>query len=72
MIARADKIRDVILEALSKAGATEAEIVTVYHGAEIKGDEAQGIAQEIRDRYQVEVEVVYGGQPHYDYIISLE
>jgi hypothetical protein len=72
LIARADKIRDVILEALGKAGAEEAGIVTVYYGADIKEGEAQAIAQEIRDRYHTEVEVVYGGQPHYNYIISLE
>jgi dihydroxyacetone kinase-like predicted kinase len=72
LIARADETRDVILEALGKAGAEEAGIITVYYGAEITDIEAQEIAQEIRDRYQAEVEVVYGGQPHYDYIISLE
>jgi len=72
LIAGADKIGDVILEALGKAGVEKAGIVTVYYGAEIKGAEAQEIAQEIRDRYHTEVEVVYGGQPHYNYIISLE
>ena len=72
LIARADKIGDVILEALGKAGADKAEIVTIYYGAEIKGVEAQEIAQDIRDRYHTEVEVVYGGQPHYNCIISLE
>ena len=72
LIARADKIGDVILEALGKVGAEKAEIVTVYYGAEIQNAEAQEAAQEIRDRYHVEVEVVYGGQPHYDHIISLE
>jgi len=72
VIARADKAGGVVLEALGKAGVEKAEIVTVYYGAEIKGAEAQEIAQEIRDRYQTEVEVIYGGQPHYNYIISLE
>jgi DAK2 domain fusion protein YloV len=72
LIARADKVRDVIFEALGKAGAEKAGIVTIYYGAEIKDVEAQEIAQEIRDRYHTEVEVVYGGQPHYNYIISLE
>ena len=72
LIARADKIGDVILEALGKAGADKAGIVTIYYGAEIKGVEAQEIAQDIRDRYHTEVEVVYGGQPHYNCIISLE
>jgi dihydroxyacetone kinase-like predicted kinase len=72
LIARADKAGDAILEALGKAEADKAGIITIYYGAEIKGAEAQEIAQEIRDRYKAEVEVVYGGQPHYDYIISLE
>jgi len=72
VIARADKAGDVILEALGKAVVEKAGIVTVYYGAEIEGAEAQGIAREIRDRYQTEVEVIYGGQPHYDYIVSLE
>jgi len=72
LIASADKTGDVILEALGKAGVAKAGIVTVYYGAEIEGAEAQEIAQEIGDRYHTEVEVIYGGQPHYDYIISLE
>jgi len=72
LIASADKTGDVVLEALGKAGVKKAGIVTVYYGAEIKGAEAQEIAQEIRDQYHTEVEVIYGGQPHYDYIISLE
>jgi len=72
VIARADEIADVILQALGKAGAEKAGIITVYYGAEIKGAEAQEIAREIRERYRAEVEVVYGGQPHYDYVISLE
>jgi len=72
LIARADKVGDVIFEALGKEGAEKAGIITIYYGAEIKSAEAQEIAQEIRDRYHTEVEVIYGGQPHYNYIISLE
>jgi hypothetical protein len=72
LIAQADKIQDVILAALDKAEAEKAKIVTIYYGAETREAEAQAIAQEIRGRYHTEVEVVYGGQPHYDYVISLE
>jgi DAK2 domain fusion protein YloV len=72
LIARADKIVDVILEALGKAGADKAAIITVYYGAEIRGGEAQEIAKEIRDRYEAEIDVVHGGQPHHSYVISLE
>jgi uncharacterized protein len=71
-IARADEARDVILEALGKAGAEKSNIITVYYGADATETEAQEISGEIRDRYQAQAEVVYGGQPHYNYIISLE
>jgi dihydroxyacetone kinase-like predicted kinase len=47
-------------------------MVTIYYGAETQATEAEEIAQEIRNRYQTEVEVVRGEQPHYNYIISLE
>ncbi|MFW6102122.1 MAG: DAK2 domain-containing protein, partial [Chloroflexota bacterium] len=72
LIAKANKAVDVVLEALGKAGAEKAGIVTIYYGAENNDVEAQEIGREIRDRYQTEVEVVRGGQPHYNYIISLE
>jgi DAK2 domain fusion protein YloV len=72
IIAGADEIGQVILDALNSTGAEKTEIVTLYYGAEIKLSEAQEIAQEIRNRYDVQVETVYGGQPHYEYIISLE
>ncbi len=72
LLTRADKVEEVVREALGKAGADRATIITVYCGAEIKGAEAQQIAKEIRGRYRAEVEVVHGGQPHHSYVISLE
>ena len=72
LLARADKMGDAIFEALGKAAAEKAAIITVYYGAEVKDAEAKQIAREIRDQYRAEVEVIYGGQPHYDYVVSLE
>ena len=72
LIARADQVGDTVLEALGKAGADKAGIITIYYGAEIEAAEAQLIAQEIRGRYRAEVEVVHGGQPHHQFVISLE
>ena len=72
LVAGAEQINDVVFEALARARAEEAAIITIYYGVEIKDAEAQEVAQEIRDRYRTEVEVVYGGQSHYYYIISLE
>ena len=72
LLARADNVEEVVLEALGKAGANKAAIITVYYGAGIKGAEAQELAKGIRARYRAEVEVIHGGQPHHSYVISLE
>ena len=72
LIASSDKMLDIIFEALEKTKADEAETITIYYGAEVKPNEAEDIAQGIRNKYQSEVEVIEGGQPHYRYIMSLE
>jgi DAK2 domain fusion protein YloV len=67
-----NRMLNVILEALVTTNVESSEIITIYYGAESKTTEAEGIAQNIRNSYNAEVEVVNGGQPHYNYIISLE
>ena len=67
-----DNMIDVIFDALVATDVENAEIVTIYYGAESEALEAEEIAHSIRNSYTVEVEVVNGGQPHYNYIISLE
>ncbi len=65
-------ISDIIFESLTKADIEKTEMVTIYYGVETQPTEAEDIAQRIRNKYQTEVEVVRGNQPHYNYIISLE
>ncbi len=65
-------ISDIIFESLTKADIEKTEMVTIYYGAEAQSAEAEDIARRIRNKYQTEVEVVRGNQPHYNYIISLE
>jgi DAK2 domain fusion protein YloV len=72
LIASGKSASDVILEALEKTKFAGGEIVTIYYGAETRNTEAENIAKEIRDKYPAEVEVLYGGQPYYNYVISLE
>lgn len=72
LIANSDRVSDAIFEALRVAEAENMEIATMYYGAGVQISEAEEIAQGIGSRYQVEVELIHGGQPHYDYIISLE
>jgi dihydroxyacetone kinase-like predicted kinase len=57
---------DTIVDSMS-------ELVTIYYGDEVEESQAQVIAEYIKDKYEdVEIEVHYGGQPLYYYIISVE
>ena len=63
---------EAIVQALEGLGG-EGSLVTLYYGGESNPSGAQTLARNIRDRFSsYEVEVVDGGQPHYDYIVSLE
>lgn len=72
LIAGGNNMLDIIFQALTKTNIENTEMVTIYYAAETQAIEAEHIAQKIREGYHVEVQVVQGGQPHYNYIISLE
>ena len=61
------------LELLEKANAAEQELITLYYGQDMSHAEANRIADVIRSKYSSqEVEVQEGGQPHYQFIMSVE
>ena len=63
----------VLTEVLAKAEAREGQLVTLYWGQDMEEGQAGSDAARLRETLpDVEVEVVYGGQPHYHYIASLE
>ena len=51
----------------------EAEIISIYYGADVDEEEAEELAGRIEEEYpDCEVEVNAGGQPIYYYVISVE
>jgi len=64
---------DVLNQVLSKLDLGEAEVITIYYGADTKTAEAEQINNSMREQHpQLQIEVVQGGQPHWNYIISIE
>ncbi len=64
---------DIVNKMLEKIDLKNMQIVTIYYGADASQTEAEQVSVSIRDKYpQLQVEVVKGGQPYYDYIISIE
>ena len=73
LVAVGDKTDEVLAEVLERVEPEKAEVVTIYYGADTKPEEAEQAAAAIRESYpQIQVEVVQGGQPHYNYIASVE
>jgi len=73
LVAVGNEVTDVLKKTLSKIGVDKPEVVTIYYGADVKQEEAEAVSEDIRQRYPgVQIEVVHGGQPHYEYIISVE
>jgi len=56
------------------AGASPApELVTVYRGGDVSGEDAERLVAELRERHPgMEFELQIGGQEHYPYVLSLE
>ena len=59
--------------ALGKAGAGDGSLVTLYLGQQASMEDAEELSGRLQDETPgVEVELVYGGQPHYHYLVSVE
>ncbi len=73
LIHSSDNIKQACLIFLEKAAADDYELITLFYGANIQKPEVNHIADAIRDAYpDHEVEVQDGGQPHYQFIVSIE
>ena len=67
------KVEDTTMELLSNMIDTNAELVSVYYGEGIVEGDAVSLSERVMEQYpDVEVEVQYGGQPVYYYILSVE
>jgi DAK2 domain fusion protein YloV len=73
LVLAATDLKEACLGLLEKAHAEERELVTLFSGSNITKDEIQHILETIRITYpNLELEIQDGGQPHYQFIISIE
>lgn len=51
----------------------DSALVSIYYGEDVKEDDAEAIGAKVEENFpEVEVEIHYGGQPIYYYVISVE
>ena len=68
-----DNPEDALVLALVGVGLTEDQIVTLYWGADTRKEQAESVSQLIEEQAPgIQVDLVYGGQPHYPYFAAVE
>ena len=73
LVCAAKSVEDGCLCLLEKANAKEHELITLFYGEDLSAVEANRISDKVRKAYPgQEIEVQDGGQPHYQFIISVE
>jgi dihydroxyacetone kinase-like predicted kinase len=73
LVLASDNLKDATLGLLKKAHTDHFELITLFSGADVSRMDVDAIADTIRKKYpQQEIEVQDGGQPHYQFIISIE
>ncbi len=70
----ADEDIEAVLRAiLERTNAAEAELITLYRGRDVDEATAAAMVESLAARYpDAAFELVDGGQPHYDYLLSVE
>ncbi len=73
LIAAGQDLADVTMKTLEGMMDADSELISIYYGADIPGQDAQELCEKVRERYpDAEVELNYGGQPVYYYMLSVE
>lgn len=73
IIAVGQGIGETAVESLKHLVDEDSELISVYYGSDTKEEDAQALAENLREEFpDCEVELNKGGQPIYYYIISVE
>ena len=73
LVIAADTMPQALYRLLSLMVRENSELITLYYGAEAHGSDVQDMLYFIRQNYPEQgLETVAGGQPYYNYIVSVE
>ena len=73
LVAVGDSPAAVVQDVLGRVKLDTAEVITIYYGDDTTSAEAEEVGGTLDKQHpQIQVEVVQGGQPYYNYIVSVE
>ncbi len=66
-------IQGAAIELVEKMTDDDTEIVSIYYGSDVSEQTAENLREKLSEKFpEVDIEVYYGGQPLYYYIVSAE
>ena len=64
---------EVTFEMIKKLMSEELELISIYYGSDITEEEAEALREKVAGEFSsCDIELQYGGQPIYYYIVSAE
>ena len=67
------ELQDVAFEMISEIMKKDYELISIYYGDQISEKKANALVERVQEAFpQSDVELQYGGQPIYSYIVSAE
>ena len=73
LVVSTSSLEETCLSLLEKFDMESTELITIFYGNNIKKDKVDLIAEKIQEAYpDHEIEIQDGGQPHYQFIFSIE
>lgn len=73
LVASETDIKDSVIKMLDGMVSDDYELISIYYGSDVDKADAEAIAAIVEEKYSyLDVELEYGGQPVYYYIISVE
>ena len=73
LVASETDIKDSVIKMLDGMVGDDHELISIYYGSDVDEADAEAIAAIVEEKYSyLDVELEYGGQPVYYYIISVE
>ena len=66
-------ISEVTMQMIDEMMSAERELISIYYGSEIQEEDAESLRAQVESKYpECDIELQYGGQPIYYYIVSAE
>lgn len=73
IVAKSDNVVECIKMLIDKLVDDEKSVITLYYGNGTTEEQAAQLAEELENHYEdIEVTALFGGQPHYFYMLSVE